>query len=175
MQAAKAQLAQKAFRATITGEDGSKASKTVLEFVAPDRFHIIPSAGQEIIILKDATYMKQGDKWIKSPINMGEMMSGLLNQQNIEAMLKEMDVADLKFVGADTVNGKPMWVYQHTTSMKAGDQTIKSQGKSWLGITDKLVYKIESEADSLVNKGSKTKTTVLYDYDPNIKIEAPIQ
>ena len=119
--------------------------------------------------------MKQGEKWIKSPINMGEMMSGLLNQQNIEEMLKEMDVADLKFIGLDTVNGKPTWVYQHATSMKVGEQAIKSQGKSWLGITDKLVYKMESESDSLVNKGGKTKTTVLYDYDPNIKIEAPIQ
>jgi hypothetical protein len=31
------------------------------------------------------------------------------------------------------------------------------------------------ESDSLANNIGKSKTTILYDYDPNIKIEAPNQ
>ena len=174
MQAAKAQLAQKAWRAEMTTVDSDKTTKIVMEFMAPDSYHMV-MPNQELIILKDATYMKQGNQWVKSPISMGQIISGVLNEQNIEQFVKNMDVQQLKFDGLDTVNGKPTWVYQYTTSVTLGNQTLKSQAKSWMGITDKLVYKMVTVSDSLVNPGSKSTTTILYTYDPTIKIEAPIQ
>jgi hypothetical protein len=38
-------------------------------------------------------------------------------------------------------------------------------------VTDKLPRKMEAVADSLTKPG--TKTTILYEYDPNIKVEPP--
>jgi len=52
---------------------------------------------------------------------------------------------------------------------------INSTSKLWLGVLDKLPYKQEGESDSVLHKGSKTKTSGTWEYDPNLKIEAPIQ
>ena len=81
----------------------------------------------------------------------------------------------MKFVGPDLIDGKPMWVYRYETTMDLAGTKIDSAAKVWLGALDKLPYGQESESDSFVNKGGKTKSTIVYEYDSDIKIEAPIK
>jgi hypothetical protein len=45
----------------------------------------------------------------------------------------------------------------------------------WIGAIDGLPYKLESEQDSVITKGEKTKTVITVEYDSSIKIEAPIK
>lgn len=170
-----AQLAAKSWRLVMTLDDGNgKVSVTTTEFVAPSSMHMI-RASQELIILKEGSYVKdQGGAWRKPPVDMSSMMTTILDPKNVQDLLKDVTVDNLKFVGPDLIGGKPAWVYQFASQVKLGDQTINSTTKIWIGALDKLPYKSESEGDSVVNKGGKTKTTIIYEYDPNIKIEAPI-
>jgi hypothetical protein len=173
--AMRAQLAQKAFSMNVTSEDGGKTSNMTIEYVAPDSFHS-KMDGTEFIVVKGATYIKGADgKWLKSPMDMSNAISQLLSPESVEELAKNMTLEKLKFVGPDLIGGKPMWVYQYETTMDLTGSKISSAAKVWLGVLDKLPYRQEGESDSILNKGGKTKSTIVYEYDPNIKIEAPIQ
>ncbi|MDT7602546.1 MAG: hypothetical protein QOF61_543, partial [Acidobacteriota bacterium] len=52
-----------------------------------------------------------------------------------------------------------------------GVGTITTITKYWIGKSDGLIRKEESDGDEA---GTKSKTTRIYEYDPDIKIEAPI-
>ena len=172
--AMRAQLAQKAFRMNMTTEDAGKTTNMTIEYVAPDSFHS-KMTGTEFIVLKDATYIKGADgKWQKTPMDMSKAISQVLSPDQIEEMAKNLTVEKMKFLGPDLIDGKPMWVYQYETTMDLGGIKVDSAAKVWLGVLDKLPYRQESESDSFVNKGSRTKSTIVYEYDSGIKIEAPI-
>jgi hypothetical protein len=176
MSAMQAQLAAKSWRAVTTSEDGGTVTTSTVEFVAPSSMHMIMGAGQETIILKEGSYQKdKTGTWQKSPVDMSSILTTILDPKNVQNLLKDVTIDKLKFVGPDLIGGKPAWVYQYATQIKVGDQTINSTAKVWIGVLDKLPYRSESESDSIVNKGGKSKTTIIYEYDPNIKIEAPIK
>ncbi len=169
---AKAQLAQKAWRVTINGKDeNGKDQNIVLEVVRPGSFHMV-TAEAEFIVVPEGTFLKQGadGKWEKSPMDMSGLMSQALDEGNIEQQIKDLQPNEIKLVGADIVNGKPTWVYQYTTTQDVGGTKVQSDTKMWIGVADKLPYK--AEVSSEVNKANSL-STIMYDYDPNIKIEAP--
>ncbi len=171
----RAQLAQKAFRMTMTSEDGGKTTTMTMEYVAPDSLHSKTEA-TEFIVVEGATYIKGADgKWQKTPMDMSGMISQALSPEIVDEMAKNITVEKLKFVGPDLIDGKPMWVYRYETTMDLAGTKIDSTAKVWLGALDKLPYRQESESDSIVNKGGKTKSTIVYEYDSGIKIEAPIK
>lgn len=172
VQSGKAQLDQNAFRATLTTTDaGGKETTVVLEYVKPNSFHIA-SPEQEIIIVKDGTFIKQGAApWQKSPVDMQSMMSDILSQQGIEAMIKDVKYQDIKLVGVDVIGGKPMWVYQYKSTLDAGGTQVSAESKNWIGVLDKLPYRVEAVSDA--GSGAKYTVTGVYEYGDNIKIEAP--
>jgi hypothetical protein len=173
--AMRAQLAQKAFRMTVTSEDGGKSSTMTIEYIAPDSLHSKTEA-TEVIVVEGATYIKGSDgKWQKSPMDMSGMISQALSPEIVDEMAKNITVEKLKFVGPDLLDGKPMWVYRYETTMDLAGTKIDSTAKVWLGALDKLPYRQESESDSIVNKDGKTKSTIVYAYDSGIKIEAPVK
>ncbi len=176
LNAMRAQLAQKAFRMSMTTEDGGKTTDMLIEYVAPGSFHSKMSTGTEIIVIPGASYIKRADgAWQKSPADMSGLIKQVLSADAIEELAKSITVDQVKFLGPDLIDGKPMWIYQYDTTMDLTGQKISSKAKIWLGVMDKLPYKQEGESDSVVNKGGKTKTNSTWEYDPNIKIEAPIQ
>lgn len=79
------------------------------------------------------------------------------------------------FVGLDLIDGKPMWVYQYSTAVDLTGTKVATTTKVWLGVLDRLLYKQESESDSPQQPGAKTRRISTWEYDPNLKIEAPIQ
>ncbi len=175
LNAMRAQLAQKAFRMTVKSEDGGKTTNMTVEYVAPDSFHS-KTDDFEFIAIKGASYVKDtAGTWEKSPIDMSPMISQALNSDMVDELTKNMTVDKFKFVGPDLIDGKPMWVYQYETTMDLAGTKVNSAAKVWLGALDRLPYRQEGESDSILNKGGKTKSTIVYEYDPNLKIEAPIQ
>ncbi len=176
LNALRAQFAQKAWRTTVTIDDGGEVSTTMVEFVAPDSVHLTTGPGPEFIIMKEGTYQKGADgKWQKLPMDMSSMVANILDPAQVEDLMEDTTVDRVKFLGPDLIGGKPMWVYQYASKMNLGEQAIASDAKIWIGVLDKLPYRGESVGDSVTKAGNKVKSTVIYEYDSSIKIEAPIK
>lgn len=172
----RAQFAQKAWRTTVTVEDGAEVNTTMIEFVAPDSVHLTMGPGVEFIILKEGTWQKGEDgKWQKLPMDMSSMVANILDPTQVDDLMKDTTVDQVKFLGPDLIGGKPMWVYQYASRMNLGEQTIASDAKIWIGVLDRLPYRSEGEGDSITNPGTKLKSTVTYEYGSDIVIEAPVQ
>lgn len=172
LEAAKAQLAQKAWRSNITITDASgKETKSTIEFVKPDSIHMV-TPNQEIIMVKGSTYIKQGTgKWTKSPVDMSATITEMLSQQGLESIMKDVKYEDINLAGVDVIGGKPTWVYAYKSSMDVGGTKVTTDSKTWIGVLDKLPYKIEGMSNT--DKGGKTTVIGVYEYPDNITIEAP--
>lgn len=181
--AMRASYAAKSYRSRIvsTSTSGSNRIMTA-EFVAPDRMHItmemdVPGRGpvkSERIINGKEAYVKVGNAaWQKDPLGMGDLLSQLRDPKLIDAIAEK---AEVKYMSADTLNGAPMLVYQHTIKDLLGPGK-DGVTKEWIGATDSLLHQTESESDIDplgTGKMIHSKTTVtFYDYNADIKIEAP--
>lgn len=171
IEASRAQLAQKAFRATIVGQDADgKESTTILEVRPPDSFRLV-AEGTEFIIVPDGTFLREaGGEWQKSPMSMSGMMSQILSQQSVEELIKESQPDDIKFAGVDMIDGKPMWIYTYTGQEDVGGTMVDTTSKTWIGALDKLPYRVEASSKT---GDTTSNSTISYEYDDSITIEAP--
>lgn len=178
--AMRAQLDAKSFRARVTSSAANgPANKMVIEYVAPDRYRMVSEGqsggenkvpGQEFIIVGKTTYIKgPNGQWAKAPFDMGEMVKAFRDPKVLDELAK---TADVKYVGAETLDGVPMLIYEYTQNNPMG-LNLKSQAKTWLSVADGLPRKTETEG---VFNGVKTKTLMtLSDYNSDIKIESPLK
>jgi outer membrane lipoprotein-sorting protein len=175
--AMRAQLDAKSYRANVTSSmsDGTTSSM-LIEYAAPDRYRMTteakPGGGKsyqmEYVIVGGATYLKAPNGgWVRSPIDAGGMIKAFRDPKMLDELTK---TADVKYVGAETLDGEPVLVYQYTQNNPMG-MNLKSTSKTWLSVADGLPRKTESEGEF---NGQKTKTLVkMSDYNSDIKIEAP--
>lgn len=170
---------QKAYRVRSTsGLQNSDGRVSVREFVAPDRMHNIED-GREIIIIGKTMYVKKGDEWK----NMGTQMSDM--QEKMKEGVQQMSAAerteatkgltaDYKSLGDEVLDGMPTSVYEMRSELDTkveGAGPIVTITKFWIGKSDGLFHKEETNG---AEAGMKIKITRTYEYDPDIKIEAPI-
>lgn len=179
-----AQLAAKTFRARMEMSLAPKGTHNEMEFVSPDRFHVSiigpplmqgRSIRQEMIIVGKDTFTKTGDMaWQKTTMDsddatmattIGEMAKQFRSEDVAQRMMKYEEV---KFVGADTLEGQPVRVYQYKLKSAQGQTT----GKIWISASDDLPRKIEQESGSETARSKLT--TTYYDYNANINIEPPV-
>ncbi len=178
-----ASAAAKSYRAqsTVTGENSSIMNS--YEIVKPDRLHVttnIKGRTSERIYIGPNTYARaNAGEWIKStdPADANQLMKQFgADAAAIAESTKNMTEA--KVVGPETLNGKPMTVYQYNLLFKVNDAGANSTSitKLWVG-ADKLPYKLESDGSTNITGAPTTSHTVtLYsDYNADIKIDAPIQ
>lgn len=175
-------LAAKSYRARVESTTSSgTTSKTIIEFVAPDHFHVTREANpsghapikQETIVVGDETWVKMGESpWQTFPVNLGDTIKQFRNPKVVDDIAKSIDV---KVIGTDLVDGSQTTIYQYTL----GDPEKKdfnTTAKTWVSAGDGLPRKTESEAD--FNFGGRpihTKSTVTYyDYEADIKIDKPL-
>lgn len=176
--AMRAQLDAKSYRANMdSSTSNGTTSKLIVEYAAPDRYRLVTdtqsggkSFGREIIIIGKDTYMKaSGGQWMKSPVDMGSMISSFRDPKVLDELTKG---AEIKFVGPDMLDGKPMLVYTYTLNNPAG-VNLKSVAKSWIAVSDGLPRKTETDGEF---GGIKSKTiATMSDYNGDIKIEPPIK
>jgi hypothetical protein len=176
--ATRAQLDAKSYRANITNTLTSGATNTiVVEYAAPDRYHMssrVPGNGGDttleyVIVGKDTFMRMNGGAWKRFPVDMSQMISAIRDPKMLDELAKASDV---KFVGADTLDGAPMLVYEYTLDNAFGSK-VKSHAKTWVAVADGLPRKSESEGEF---GGIKTKTAMtVSDYNSDIKIEPPIK
>jgi hypothetical protein len=176
--ATRGQLDAKSYRANMknTASNGS-ANTLMVEYVAPDRYHMSThsqAGGRDtsleyIIVGKDTFMRMNGGEWRRFPVDMSKMISAFRDPKFIDEITKS---ADIKFVGADTLDGAPMLVYEYTLDNAAG-MNIKTHAKTWVAVADGLPRKSESEGEF---SGVKTTTEMtISDYNSDIKIEPPIK
>jgi hypothetical protein len=67
-----------------------------------------------------------------------------------------------------------MKVYTYLTTSTYGDVVATGSTRVWIGAIDGLLYRSETETQSSALSGEKSKTVIVYEYDPNIRIQAPL-
>lgn len=171
--AQRAFLKAEQYRGVVTSEDlksGKQVSKTIIEFVAPDRYRILqtpPGAPRsETIAIGKKTYVRSNNgEWQEADVDFGEFIARFRDPKVIEELSKS--ITNVESGGKATVNGTSTKVYSYRSTF--GD--IKSESKIWIGAEDGLPYKSVSEGEF---QGVRSRTTTVYEYRDDIKIEAPI-
>lgn len=165
--ALRAQLEVKSYRArmTLSNSNGIDSTREI-EFVAPDRFHMIGEDG-ETIVIDSTTYMKSlNGQWQKFPVDLSATLSTLRDPKSLEELGKSVDV---KFIGREILDGTPTLIYQ-TAPSKESD--LLNTSRTWVAAKDDLPRKREVVSEF---KSVKSKTTIIYyDYNADLKIDPPI-
>lgn len=163
-----AQFAAKSYRARIEPLSEGKGFMTTVEYVAPDRFRIATPVTESVIVGPN-TYVKlPTGQWQKIPGDVNQAISQFRDPKMIEELRNSTDA---KFLGTDSIDGMPMNIYQYTVKNAFGTN-MTTTSKAWVGVSDNLPRKMESEAD-VNGKPSKVRITY-YDYNADIKIEPPM-
>lgn len=157
-------MADKSYNAVITSE--AKRRTTVIHMLVqlPDRFHM-KTEGMEVIILPEGTWMNASGQWMRSPVNMSQMIAGYTG----EAMEKGIgSIGKVEYVGEEDVQGCTSKNYRYSQSGEF--MGMKSQGESLLSICQsngKPVRIVSKEA------GKSDSVTITYDWDTPVNIRAP--
>ncbi|MDZ4812291.1 MAG: hypothetical protein SGI99_06695 [Pseudomonadota bacterium] len=147
-----------------TGKD--KPIRSVMRVQWPNRFHM-KTDQSEMIILPGGTWMNADGNWMKLPIDMQKLIA----QFTPEMMQQSLDATkNVRFVGLETVNGKPVKVYTYDFDGKVMGIHSSGTAKVFLSIVDGYPLRIETTGTAM----RKTTTTIAeYEYDNSIRIEAP--
>jgi len=183
IKAMRAMLAARSYRSrTVSSGSSGISSSTVLEFVAPDRFHVSREAEtlgrgamkpETIVIGKDTWIKMGGAPWQRSPANLGDLITQLRNPKVVEELAQATGV---EFIGPDVLDGSPTMLYQYTLS-GSGGKGFKNTVKTWVGVADGLSRRTEGDADivNITGKEVHTKSTTTYSaYGAEIMVEPPI-
>lgn len=157
-----------AYRARLEATRESVTAMTTYEFVAPDRFRM-RTGPTELIVIGEAAFLKTLGSWQRVTTGLQNQMKSMRDSQWVEKLRKSTDA---KFVQADTLDGKPMLVFECNADSLLGAEG-NTYAKTWVGVLDGLPHKAEFEGmtGSVKTKGVMT----WYDYNADIKIEPPLK
>jgi hypothetical protein len=187
VKAMRSQLEVKSFRGKMvySTSDGTKIGSS-LEFVAPDRYHLITESNvfinlgtvrQELIALGSEAYSRAGaeGQWLRWQRIPGDMSQELPKLRGSLAVVKLVEQADVKFIGEEMLDGSRMRVYQFAFD-KYLDSEFKGITKTWVGAADGLPYRIEAGGEApYQGKTVKAHWVSSYsDYNEDIRIRAPM-
>jgi outer membrane lipoprotein-sorting protein len=158
-------LAQRSFRAKMVGS-GQTPMNMELEFVAPDRFRIKNTNAPDMVIVGKNVYIENEGRWQKIP---GDLGSSVLDMRKAWDEEGRKWFTDVKYVGEDTANGMPAYVY--TYHNKGAEGVGENDSKIWIGKSNGLPVRIEAN----YKKGTLRSMTIDYDYDADISIEPPVK
>jgi hypothetical protein len=178
MQLLRTQQAYRVRSTSVVSVGGGQTTTSVREFVAPDRTHNIEH-GQEVIIIGKIMYVKEGGEWRNLGTQMSDMQEKMKEQVQKMSAEEKADAtkgltADYKLLGDEMLDGIPTAVYEMRGAFDTKVQGVGSIAmvtKYWIAKSDGLFRKEESDGEEA---GMKIKTTMIYEYDPTITIEAPI-
>jgi len=163
-----AQLSAKSFRARLDSTFDNQEMARTIEFVAPDRFRMAGETDEMIIIGSNAWTRQNNGAWQKLPIDASQMIASVRDPKIVDEIRKS---AEVKLIGSDMLDGKPMTVYQYTLRHAMGPATVTSHAKAWISVADSLPRRMETETEI---QGKTSKATITYfDYNADFKIDPP--
>ncbi len=161
-------LAAQTFRAKLESTAEGRTSLISYEFVAPDRYRMINGPTEMIFVGQDA-FLKTLGSWQRVVTGLQSQMKAVRDPQVVEQLKQGTEA---KFIQPDVLDGKPMLVYEYTSTNLMGAEG-KTASKTWVGMFDGLPYKSEFESET-GNRRSKGVMT-WYDYNADIKIDPPLK
>lgn len=157
----------KSYHSVVQTKTVQAMAETEVKYIAPNKFHIInkmPNMKSEMIAIGNDSYNRINDgKWTKVPPDKSfnvEEMRGKMTEGAIASM------KDFEFVGKETLDGKDTFVYKFNS-----DYNGQSSSKIWISADSGLPLKVDTDGSY---NGTKLQMSIIYDYDKEIKIEAPI-
>jgi hypothetical protein len=148
---------------------GSPPISRTVEFVPPDRRHSVLGTSESISI-GTQSWDKQADgTWqAAAPKNTAQVENPIYAA--LAAGLADGTIK-VTLLGNEDLNGTPTVSYQIDGTLVIGQLSVPLNGKIWLRASDGHI--LESDSQGTIG-GVATKSTITYEYDPTIKIEAPI-
>jgi hypothetical protein len=149
-----------------------KSVKIVTERISPDRFRLIEeSDGQQVEIIRvgEKGYIRQNNADWKE-----ESGPGIIERTGCGTLVES---AVYKVIENSDLDGKTVDLYEMTKKLNdqsCGDNgKFQSIGRYWIS-KDGLLLKTEEIYED-VEKTSFKRTITIYEHDPNIKIESPVE
>ncbi len=160
---------------TNTFLDTDETDTIILEYIRPDRFHMV-SNDLELIIIEEKTYIKgEDDSWIESPFGMNEVVEPLLdsflNEATVDDIVSEMesDAGAYQYLGEESLEGTQTRVYEFSSPSLLSDEPDRIT--IWIGVDDGRIYRQEVESD---DADGRILVILEYAYGEDVVIEAPI-
>jgi hypothetical protein len=148
------------------------AGTRVVDFAAADRSHATWTSGPlgdtEVITIGDKQYTKlNSGKWTEGPAASGARREG--TAERMRDLLAKI-IKDVKYAGAETVNGVSCHAYTYSIDGDLAGQQWLGTGKSWIGASDGLPRQIDSELNT---SAYQAKSHITYEYNLEFKVEPP--
>jgi hypothetical protein len=160
----------------VEGAGGDTLTLTV-DFIKPDRVHVVqstPTGGSERIAIKGkGLWVKTGDNWDAQGMAAADQFFASIDSKALAESLKVIQDDSIQFLGGEVLENIPTFVYTYKIVVDYGGKKTSGDGKIWIGVADGRAYKAQSVSNSLATPGKQDRTTVLYEYDLPITIEAP--
>lgn len=160
---------------TNTVLDSDQTDTIIIEFIRPDRFHMV-SNDLEIVIIEETTYIKGEDGvWLESPFGMNEMvepfLDSFLDESTVDDIVTEMenDTGAYQYLGEESLNGTQTRVFEFVTPSLISD--APDRVTVWIGSEDGRIYRQEVESDA---PEGRILVILEYAYDSDVVIEPPI-
>jgi len=154
--------------------NGTAAAQTtrVVDFAAKDRSHAKwlggPLGDTEVITIGDKQYTKLNNgNWTEGPAASANQREG--TAERMRDLLAKV-IKDVKYVGAETVNGVACHAYAYTIDGELAGQRWAGTGKSWIAASDGLPRQIDSELNTSTYQA---KSHITYEYNVSVKVEKP--
>jgi len=157
-------LNDKSYVATITTTDKRRNVTVRMMVELPDRFHM-KTDETEIIVLPEGTWMNAAGQWMRSPVNMSQMIASY----SADAMEKGIDaIGQVEYIGEETVEGCASKNYRYSQSGEF--MGMRSSGDVLLSICQSNGKPIRIVSSQ---KGKADAATIVYDWDAPVNIRPP--
>ncbi len=144
----------------------------VVDFAAADLSHAKwtggPLGDTEVITIGDKEYTQLNNgKWTEGASAPAARREG--SAERMRELLAKV-IKDVKYVGAETVNGVACHAYAYTIEGELAGQKWAGTGKSWVRASDGLPQQIDSE---LTTSSYQAKSHITYEFNVDVKVEKP--
>lgn len=160
----------------IMSADGT-VTEMLMEFIAPANFHIRSDTMEMIAVEGKGAWKKEGDAWETADPALAQAFTSARDPKAIQELMDLVVWGEAKFMGAEILNGKPVWLYAYPTVVKglgSDGSDIHGANQLWVGALDGLPYKLVSESDSALTAGGKDHIEQIHEYDAVFTIEPPM-
>jgi hypothetical protein len=147
------------------GRTTGPESTRLVDFAAADRFHVklTGEAGEdlELITIGEKSYSKRNGKWTQEAASATRPKKIDLEKNLADA------IKDVTYVGPETINGVQCFAYDYTIKL----DSVTGKGKTWVRASDGLPLQSDSE---FRYENYESKSHVSYEYNADVKVEAPM-
>ena len=156
----------KSYHSVVNTKNANISVETEVDFIAPDKYWIrtIYRAGLMKRSPSETTLIPyQRRKWLKSTADGANSFAETRNKMTEDALATMKDFAAL---GKEELNGKEVFVYTFKSNSSG-----EASSKMWIDAKKVLPLRVDTNGNY---NDSKIEMSISYDYEKEIKIEAPM-